>query len=40
MSVVDAAWYADGSQVADVTTTDEDGVVTLAVSRQELQRAG
>jgi hypothetical protein len=34
------AWYADGSQVADVTTTDEDGVVTLTVGKQELHRAG
>ena len=34
------AWYAAGSQVADVTTTDEEGVVTLTVGRQDLHRAG
>ena len=34
------AWYADGSQVADVTTTDEEGVVTLTVNKQDLHRAG
>jgi hypothetical protein len=34
-----SAWYAGGSQVADVTTT-EDGVVTLTVGKQELRRAG
>lgn len=34
------AWYAGGSQVADVTTTDDEGVVTLTVSQQDLHRAG
>ncbi|MGW4941761.1 hypothetical protein ACWEOZ_09255 [Actinoplanes sp. NPDC004185] len=34
------AWYAGGSQVAEVTTTDQEGVVTLTVSQQELRRAG
>jgi hypothetical protein len=35
-----SAWYADGSQVADVTTTDDEGVVTLSVDKQRLRRAG
>jgi hypothetical protein len=34
------AWYAGGSQIADVTTTDEEGVVTLTVNKQDLHRAG
>ena len=34
------AWYADGSQIAGVTTTDEEGVVTLTVNKQDLHRAG
>jgi hypothetical protein len=34
-----SAWYADGSQIADVTTT-EDGVVTLTVGRADLRSAG
>ncbi|MEU8607297.1 hypothetical protein AB0C29_04760 [Actinoplanes sp. NPDC048791] len=34
------AWYADGSQIADVTTTGEEGVVTLTVTTQELHRGG
>jgi hypothetical protein len=36
--LLSSAWYADGSQVADVTTT-QDGVVTLTVGKQELPRA-
>jgi hypothetical protein len=35
-----SAWYADGSQVADVTTTDDEGVVTLTVAKEQLHRAG
>ncbi len=34
-----STWYAAGSEVADVTTTD-DGVVTLTVGKQHLRRAG
>jgi hypothetical protein len=34
------AWYAGGSEVADVTTTEDEGVVTLTADKQELHRAG
>ena len=35
-----SAFYAAGTQVADVTTTQDEGVVTLTVGRQDLRRAG
>jgi hypothetical protein len=38
--LLDSAWYADGSQVAEVTTTDDEGVVTLTVGQEHLRRAG
>jgi hypothetical protein len=31
-------YYATGSQVAGVTTTDETGIVTLTVAKDELHR--
>ena len=35
-----SAFYAAGTQVADVTTTQDEGVVTLTVGRPDLHRAG